>query len=259
MIRILHVAFIAFIFAFSLNLQAQQACTPDPQYNDTDADRGVYPDSATGFAPAYAGSPYIQLVTIVVPPDTNVFPLGSMPFDSIVLVSFTGLPPGFTYGCWNASAVANRCSWPGDSFGCLQINGNPTIADTGTYDLTFNGNAYVGGSTTPVPFTIDYYKIRIYGPQALTETAKSSFTASQNVPNPFRGKTHINYTMPSAGEVNLVVYNMLGKAVHTAKLQAIKGENSVEINSSALAPGIYMYTLNSANGTVTRRMIVEGK
>lgn len=259
MIRILQAAFIAFILSFSLNLQAQQACTPDSQYNDTDADRGVYPDSATGFSPAYAGVPYVQLVTIVVPPDTNVFPLGNMPFDSIVLVSFTGLPAGFTYGCWNASTVPNRCAWPGDSFGCLQINGNPTVADTGTYDLTFNGNAYVGGSPNPVPFTIDYYKIRIFGPQAVSETVKPSFTAAQNVPNPFRGKTRINYTMPVAGEVNLVVYNMLGKAVHTAKFQAVKGDNVAEFSSASLAPGVYMYTLSSASGTVTRRMVVEGK
>ena len=259
MTRILHAAFIAFIFTFSLNLQAQQACTPDPQYNDTDADRGVYPDSATGFAPAYAGTPYVQLVTVVVPPDTNVFPLGSIPFDSIVLVSFTGLPPNFTYGCWNATTAPNRCSWPGDSFGCLQINGNPTIADTGTYDLMFNGNAYVGGATSPIAFTIDYYKIKINGPQSVNEPVKSAFTASQNEPNPFRGRTRINYSMPSSGEVGLVVYNMLGKVVYNTRLQANKGENFVEFNSATLAPGIYMYTLSSASGNVTRRMVVEGK
>ena len=258
MIRILQAAFIALIFAFSFNAQAQQACTPDPQYNDTDADRGVYPDSATGFAPAYAGQAYMQLVTIVVPPDTTVFPI-TLPFDSIVLSSFTGLPAGFTYACWNTSSLPNRCAWPGNSIGCLQISGNPTIADTGTYNLMFNGNAYVGGNPSAVPFTIDYYKIRVYGPQSINEPSKTMFTASQNEPNPFRGKTRINYTMPNSGEVGLVVYNMLGKAVYTTKLQAVKGENTVEISSSTLAPGVYMYTLSSASGNVTRRMVVEGR
>jgi hypothetical protein len=261
MIRFLQASFIAFVIAFSLNLQAQQACTPDPQYTNTDTQRGVYPDSATGFAQGYAGTPYIQLVTIVVPQDTQVFPspMPPTPFDSIVLASFTGLPNGFTYGCWNNSNVPNRCSWKGNSIGCLQINGNPTIADTGTYNLMFNGNAYVGGSTSPIAFSIDYYKIKINGPQSVSEPAKNMFTASQNEPNPFRGKTRINYTMPSAGDASLTVYNMLGKVVYSAKLQGNKGENFVEISSSALAPGVYMYMLSSASGNVTRRMVVEGK
>lgn len=259
MIRSILAALAAFLLLFTGNLYAQQACTPDPQYTDPDADRGVYPDSATNFGPAYAGTPYVQLVTVVVPPDTVVSPfLPPIPFDSIVLVSATGFPPGFTYACWNSTTNPNRCAWPGNSIGCMSINGNPVIADTGTYYLTFNINAYVGGSTTPQAATIDYYRIIINPPLSMIESQSTAFAVLQNEPNPFRGKTRIAYTVPSQGDVKLVVYNMLGRQVYKATIVAQKGHNTFEL-AAGLTPGIYMYTLSHGSAVVTKRMVVEGK
>jgi hypothetical protein len=261
MTKFLRITFVAISFLFFLDKAHGQACTPDPQYTNTDTDRGVYPDSATGFAPAYANSPYMQLVTIVVPPDTQVLPLPfpPTPFDSIVLVNFTGLPPGFTYGCWNSTANSTRCSWPGNSIGCLQINGNPTMADTGTYNLLFDGEAYVGGSTTPVAFTIDYYKIVVNTPVSIEGNKDAGFAIAQNAPNPFRERTKIKYSVPAPCEVKFTVYNMLGKAVHHSVAQAKKGENHIDFNPGQLAPGVYMYTLSHGSSTVTKRMVVEGR
>jgi hypothetical protein len=260
MTRSLLAAFAAFLLLVTANTYAQQACNPDPQYTDPDADRGVYPDSATNFGPAYAGTPYMQLVTVVVPPDTIVSPfLPPIPFDSIVLASATGFPAGFTYACWNTSTSPNRCAWKGNTIGCISITGNPTIADTGTYDLTFVVNAYVGGSGTPQAATIDYYKIVVNPPLNVSQPEGTSFTVGQNEPNPFRGKTRIAYSMPSQGEVKLVVYNMLGKQVYSTSLAAQKGQNHFELAAGQLSPGIYMYSLTHGSTVVTKRMVVEGK
>jgi hypothetical protein len=261
MTRFLRLSFIAIVFMLAGKLYAQQACTPDPQYSNTDSQRGVYPDSATNFGPGYAGSPYIQLVTIVVPNDTQVLPspFPATNFDSIVLVNFTGLPNGFTYACWNNSPNPNRCAWKGNTIGCMQISGNPTIADTGTYNLQFDGAAYVGGSTSPVNFSISYYKIIINPPLSVNDPQPSTFSVSQNEPNPVKGRTRINYTAPAAGDVRLVVYNMLGNTVYTSRLTAQKGTNHIDFDPAQLAPGIYMYTLSNGSTTVTKRMVVEGK
>lgn len=261
MIKHLRFALLAMLFSLAGYSYAQQACTPDPQYTNPDTQRGVYPDSATNFGPAYAGTPYMQLVTVVVPPDTAVAPppFPAIPFDSIVLVNVTGLPNGFTYACWNNSPNPNRCSWPGNTIGCMQIDGNPTIADTGTYMLDFTIDAYVGGSTAAQTFNIDYYKIVVNPPLGVHDALQTGFSVAQNQPNPFRGKTRISYTVPSQGEVSIVVYNMLGKEVYSAKMIAQKGENHMELAAAQLVPGIYMYTISRGNTMVTKRMVVEGK
>ena len=46
-------------------------CTPDPQY----VGGGIYPDTITGLSDAFVGQPYLQLMTIINPPDTNLVPL----------------------------------------------------------------------------------------------------------------------------------------------------------------------------------------
>src|ERR1051326_1740911 len=120
MIKKLLALFPILIFVFTLS-SFGQACQPDPQYTTS----GVYPDSATGFDTAYVGVPYTQLVTIVIPKDTAAFPPPFPPlnWDSTTLVSVTGLPASMSYACWNNTASANRCSWPGNTKGCAIISG----------------------------------------------------------------------------------------------------------------------------------------
>lgn len=154
------------LFAITLitGLSANAQCTPDPQYTSP----GVYPDSATGFVDAHAGCPYEQLITNVVPVDTSVvvvpgFPPVTLAFDSVVVTNVSGLPPGFTYSCYDAQNVTSpldQCAFEGGTIGCISIVGNPVLADVGTYNLTIDVDAYLAGGSTPqASYVVDYYSI----------------------------------------------------------------------------------------------------
>ncbi|MEW6468951.1 MAG: T9SS type A sorting domain-containing protein [Bacteroidota bacterium] len=232
-----------------------QNCTPDPQYTQP----GIYPDSATNFAPAYANTPYSQLITVVIPQDTQVLnpPFPPFVWDSTVLVSMTGLPPGFTYACWNNSTSPNRCSWRGNTTGCCIITGNPTINDTGTYTLNIVTHNFLAGSTTPNPYTITYYKIRVNGPMSVAEPGKPPFEVSQNAPNPASSHTEFMIQASAPGMLSVTVYNMVGDAVYSGSLKSKPGANRFYLDTRSYAEGVYLCAFSNGDSTVTRRMVVS--
>ena len=158
-------------------LSAKAQCTPDPQFTDP----GIYPDSATGLAPACIDQAYQQLITNVIPVDTS-FMIGPIPFtwvfDSVVIVSWTGLPTGFTHSCYDGENVASpvdQCAFEGGTAGCAMITGSPTAADIGSYQQIIVLDVYVeGGSTPQVTDTVDYYYIHIVDCSAGVETLTTS-------------------------------------------------------------------------------------
>jgi len=82
------------------------------------------------------------------------------------------------------------------------------------------------------------------------EEVPASFTLSQNYPNPFNPTTTIKYTLPTAFDVELHVYNLLGQKVRTLISNQIQsaGQHIVQWNGkdesdSAVASGTYIYRL----------------
>ncbi len=81
------------------------------------------------------------------------------------------------------------------------------------------------------------------------------FSLSQNYPNPFNPTTSINFSLPSAQNAKLEIFNILGQKVATllnAKLSA--GNHSVEWDASGQPSGLYFYRLNAESKTETKRM-----
>ena len=65
----------------------------------------------------------------------------------------------------------------------------------------------------------------------------------QNIPNPFRHDTQINYYLPeSVGTAYLCFYDLQGKQLKQIKI-AQRGEGLEIIQGSQFAPGIYLYAL----------------
>ncbi len=235
----------ALLLAGIVNVNAQ--CVPDPNVTT----HGITPDSAVNFLRGYVGQPYQQVVTIVVPKDTLVGGILSLPFDSIVLNSFTGLPGTFTYAC------PKRCMWLGNTKGCLVINGNPTLADTGTHHLVFTASAYVGGSKTAQSIVLKYYFIKITPPTGIQELDMNHFDVAQNFPNPFSGRTEFRFSIPEPGDVQVSIYDILGKMVYVNHLKGATGLNNFEFVRGNLAPGIYTYRFNYKQEVLSGRMAAE--
>ncbi len=83
-----------------------------------------------------------------------------------------------------------------------------------------------------------------------------STTLHSSYPNPFNGSTLISYTLAASGPVSLVVYNTLGQPVQTLvdQVQA-PGAYSVPWQAAeALASGVYLYRLTTADAVLTRRL-----
>ncbi|MDX1639050.1 MAG: T9SS type A sorting domain-containing protein, partial [Balneolaceae bacterium] len=79
---------------------------------------------------------------------------------------------------------------------------------------------------------------------------------SQNYPNPFNPTTEISYTLNRQAEVNLTIYNLLGKKIATLVNNRVQGEGSytVRFNGVSLTSGIYIYRLSVGNKVMTKKM-----
>lgn len=84
------------------------------------------------------------------------------------------------------------------------------------------------------------------------------FELEQNFPNPFNPTTNIRFALPSASNVALEVYNVLGQRVATLisneKMSA--GRHSVKFDASQLGSGMYIYRIQAGNNISTKKMML---
>lgn len=85
----------------------------------------------------------------------------------------------------------------------------------------------------------------------------SEFGLAQNHPNPFNPSTQISYSMPEAGNVSLIVYDIRG-AVVSRLVQDYQsaGYHSVRFDGSDLSAGTYIYVLNVGEQRFVERMLL---
>lgn len=84
----------------------------------------------------------------------------------------------------------------------------------------------------------------------ISSTVPENFYLAQNYPNPFNPSTTIKFSIPERGNVNLTIFNSLGKEVGNLINSVIDAGNfSYNFNGSNLNSGIYFYRLNYTNGT----------
>jgi hypothetical protein len=82
----------------------------------------------------------------------------------------------------------------------------------------------------------------------------SEFNLAQNYPNPFNPTTTIKFSVPKTSNVNLSVYDVLGKQVAILE-NGIKtaGTYSVTFDAVNLTSGIYFYKLETERGVITKK------
>ncbi len=85
----------------------------------------------------------------------------------------------------------------------------------------------------------------------------NSYRLSQNYPNPFNPSTEIEFAIPKAGLVKIVVYDILGREVKTLVNETKQaGEYKIYFNASSLASGVYFYRINANDFTQTKKMLL---
>lgn len=85
----------------------------------------------------------------------------------------------------------------------------------------------------------------------------SSVELYQNYPNPFNSITTISYELSKRENIELAVYDILGKEIKIlAKGEFPKGNYKVSFDAEALYSGIYFYSLITTNRRITKKMIL---
>lgn len=83
----------------------------------------------------------------------------------------------------------------------------------------------------------------------------AEYELAQNYPNPFNPSTIISFSLPSAGFVNINVFNILGQqVVNLVEEYREAGVHQVEFDGANFPSGIYFYRLQHSGGSVTRKM-----
>jgi hypothetical protein len=80
---------------------------------------------------------------------------------------------------------------------------------------------------------------------------------SQNYPNPFNPNTIINYNLPQASNVKLIVFNTIGQTVKVLENGFMgAGNYSVSFNASELPSGLYFYKIEAGQFSQTKKMML---
>ena len=83
------------------------------------------------------------------------------------------------------------------------------------------------------------------------------YSLEKNYPNPFNPVTHIKFGMPTPGNVEITVYDILGQKVKTLwKGFKPAGYHILAFDAGQLASGLYFYQMQSEKFTQVRKMVV---
>ena len=97
----------------------------------------------------------------------------------------------------------------------------------------------------------------VTGIDVVSNNIPNSFALSQNYPNPFNPSTKIQFSIPEATNVNLTIYDQLGKKVKELLNKNFSaGKYSVDFNANNLSSGVYYYRIIAGNFVQSNKMIL---
>ncbi len=85
----------------------------------------------------------------------------------------------------------------------------------------------------------------------------SNVTISQNTPNPAINSTSIEIKTEVFSRINLTIVNLLGQVVHHESVDNNSHTHTFEVDVTNLDSGIYFYTVEIGNNSVTKKMLVK--
>ena len=90
----------------------------------------------------------------------------------------------------------------------------------------------------------------------------NSYSLSQNYPNPFNPTTKIQFGLPLAENVQLTIYDILGREIRTLVNERYEaGSYSVQWDGKNnagkyIASGMYLYRIHAGNFVSTKKMMM---
>jgi hypothetical protein len=85
----------------------------------------------------------------------------------------------------------------------------------------------------------------------------SAFALEQNYPNPFNGTTAIRFSLPTAGDVRIDIFNVLGQQVDSRYWSRLsQGQHTIHWDSANLPSGSYIYRLDTQSASAARMLMI---
>jgi hypothetical protein len=136
-------------------------------------------------------------------------------------------------------------------------NGNPAnLTDVKTIIFSIQGDYH--GYT---PFNIEVTNVR-FGMENTLDVEQFEIEATTNkmiaVPNPMTSQTTLYFSAKQSEDVQLFVFDRLGKVVYTTKVKVENGQNTIPLNRQNWRPGLYFCKIQGKNQTYkTVKLIVQ--
>lgn len=129
---------------------------------------------------------------------------------------------------------------------------NFATAVSGTAILKVKGNNACG-SSSPAQLSI----VVNLGCRS-SQTSELQNAGFEVYPNPNNGAFTLSFNAEKASAYNLKVFDILGNAVYNDQIQAVIGENTVDIDLGKTAQGMYQLSIQNDEGeTRTLRLVIE--
>jgi hypothetical protein len=134
-----------------------------------------------------------------------------------------------------------------------------TEAGSGEYTMYFATQPHTlsrGGIETLGEFVIGMFE-DFTGIMKLDDVLPTSYTLSQNFPNPFNPVTTIKFDIAKPCQVKIVIYDILGKKIDTLLNDRLNtGRYSLQWNGTNQASGIYIYKLMTKDFVKVKKMLL---
>ena len=172
---------------------------------------------------------------------------GSQPDGSTVTESIDLSTGDYTFTIFDSYGDGICCSWGNGSYTLQDEFGN-VLASGGSFGSSestdFCANASTGARTP--------------GTQAARPpiTEELSIADVNLFPNPTREELNLAFTLSTAGQVNVMVQHANGQLISQLQWQAKEGTEVRQLNTSDLAPGVYMLHLLADQERITKKFVV---
>ncbi|MBZ0204151.1 MAG: T9SS type A sorting domain-containing protein, partial [Ignavibacteria bacterium] len=123
--------------------------------------------------------------------------------------------------------------------------------------LVTGGNGCMTGWSAGTGGTISKMTGAVVGINNPISQIPNTYKLEQNYPNPFNPTTNIKFGLPNAGNVKLVVFDILGREVTTLVNEyKIAGIYTVDFDASMYSSGVYFYRIESGDFSQTKKMLL---
>lgn len=150
----------------------------------------------------------------------------------------------------------------------LNLNQQPMIRtiksnSRGNIDTTINlntGSYYLElfGSPNDVSHIYPYAFRADFTPNTAIQDVDNTILTSKIYPNPVTDYATIRFNLPINSDVKIKIYNGLGQEVKRLNLgNLLSGENNIEINTSDMNNGIYIYSIQTEKNLESKQFVIR--